>query len=146
MQLAVHKEIWCHFDPEWPQPAAAWRRASVPSQRLRSGLSGESTTEHPWSGTRLWPFSFAEKEFPQRRKVVKQVKYLLEGKKSTIHVDRHMGRLRRRVHELHAYGSLNSFYGAFLPGLLWSIILICLVQGPYLVYLWILPWGCTCIS
>ena len=76
---------------------------------MRSGLSGESTTEHQWSGTRLWPCSFAEKEFLQRWKVVKQVRYLLEGKKSTIHVDRHMGRLRRRVPELHTCGSLNPF-------------------------------------
>lgn len=27
-----------------------------------------------------WPFNFAEQEFPQRQKVVKQVKYALGGK------------------------------------------------------------------
>ena len=32
--------------------------------------------------TRPWPFSFAGKEFPQRWKVVKQAKYLLEGKRA----------------------------------------------------------------
>ena len=47
-----------------------------------------------WPVTRPWPYGFAEKEFPQRQKVVKQVKYLLGGKKSTVHVDRHTGRLR----------------------------------------------------
>ena len=39
-------------------------------------------------------------------------------------------------------GSLNYFYGAFLLGFLWSIIFICLVQSPYLVYLRILPYVC----
>ena len=41
--------------------------------------------------------ALAEKEFPQRRKVVKQVKYLLGKKRSAVHVDRHMGGLRDRV-------------------------------------------------
>ena len=35
-------------------------------------------------------------------------------------------------------GSLNYFYGAFLPGFLWPIILTCLVNSPYLVYFRIL--------
>ena len=39
-------------------------------------------------------------------------------------------------------GSLNHFHGAFLPGFLWPIILLCLVLSPYLVYLRILP--CVC--
>ena len=30
-------------------------------------------------------------------------------------------------------GSLNHLYGAFLPGFLWPIILLCLVLSPYLV-------------
>ena len=41
--------------------------------------------------------------------------------------------------ELRPRGSLNHFYGAFLLGFLWPIILICLVQSPYSVYLRILP-------
>ena len=36
-------------------------------------------------------------------------------------------------------GSLNHLHGAFLPGFLWPIILICLVLSPYLVHLRILP-------
>ena len=35
--------------------------------------------------------------------------------------------------------SLNHLYGAFLPGFLWLIILLCLVLSPYLVYLRVLP-------
>ena len=39
-------------------------------------------------------------------------------------------------------GSLNYFYGTFLPGFLWPVILICLVHCPYVVYLRILPRVC----
>ena len=74
----------CGLDLGWPQPAAAWSTVSVPGQWLRSGPGSESTKSQPpdqRSATRPWPYSFAEKEFPQRRKVVKRVKYLLGGKK-----------------------------------------------------------------
>ena len=54
-------------------------------------------------------------------------------KKSIARVDRHMGRLR--VSESNPHGKLNYFYGSFLLIFLWSVILICLVQSPYLVYL-----------
>ena len=40
---------------------------------------------------------------------------------------------------LHSGGSFKHLHGAFLLGFLWSIILICLVQSPYLVYQRILP-------
>ena len=50
--------------------------------------------------------------------------------------DKHKGRLR--VFQNHS--SLNDFYGTFLPGFLWPIILIYLVLNPYLVYLRILPY------
>ena len=46
-------------------------------------------------------------------------------------VARHMGRLRWKVPESHCHGSLNYFYGAFLPGFLRSVVLICLVLSPY---------------
>ena len=36
-------------------------------------------------------------------------------------------------------GSLNHFYGVFLPGFLWLIILVCLAHSPYFLYLRILP-------
>ena len=56
-----------------------------------------------------------------------------------------MGRLRERerVPESHPGGSLNYFYGAFLLGFLWPIILVCLVHSPYLVYLRIITCVCT---
>ena len=41
-------------------------------------------------------------------------------------------------------GSLNHFYGAFLPGFLWPIILLCLVLSLYLVYLRVFP-VCACV-
>ena len=47
-------------------------------------------------------------------------------------------RERERVTGLHPHGSLIYFSGAFLPGSLWLIILICLVHSSYLVYLRIL--------
>ena len=56
-------------------------------------------------------------------------------------MDRYMNGLRER--ELHPCGNLNHSYRTFLPGFLWRIILICLVQSPYLVQLRILP--CVCM-
>ena len=82
----------------WPWPAAAWSRASVLSQKLRSGHineSIESSQLDQWSVTRLWTFSCAE-EFPQRQKTMKQVQYLLGGK-MTVCIDRPTGGLRERV-------------------------------------------------
>ena len=50
-------------------------------------------------------------------------------------VHRHAGGLRDRV----APGrSLNHFYGAFLLGFLWSIISVCVVLSPFVVYIRIL--------
>ena len=72
---------------------------------------------------------------------MKQV--FIRRKKSTVRVDRQMGRLRGKVSEFHPHSGLNFIYGAFLPGFLWPIILICLVHSPYLVYLRIIP--CVCI-
>ena len=69
-----------HIDLRWPQPAMAWSRAWVPSQRLGLAHSGESTRSYPldhWSVTRTLALWLSRKEFPQRWKVVKQVKYLL---------------------------------------------------------------------
>ena len=46
--------------------------------------------------------------------------------------------------ELRPRGSLNHLYGAFLPGFLWPIILLCLVLSSYLVYLRV-PL-CVCVN
>ena len=89
--------------------------------------------------TRVLVLGLCRKEFPQRQKVVKQVKYLLKGKTSTARVHGRMGGFRERVAELCSHGSWHYFYGAFLPVFLWPIILICLVHDPYLVSLRIPP-------
>ena len=72
-------------------------------------------------------------------------KMFIKRKKSAVGVDRHTGRLRDSpcVAKLHPRGRLNCFYGAFLLGFLWPVILICLVHTPYLVYLRISPCVCT---
>ena len=79
----------------------------------------------------LWLY---RKEFPQRQKTVKQVKYLLRGKEYNMCGYRHSGRLRRRI-----FASLNQLRGALLPGFPWPIILICLVHSLYLLHLRTLP-------
>ena len=60
----------------------------------------------------------------------------VKRKKSTVRVDRH-GLTQGDS------SSLIHFYGIFLQGFLWLIILICLVLTLYLVYLMILPCVCT---
>ena len=79
-----------------------------------------------------WLLDFAEEEFSQRQKVVKQVfirrkKYKTQGQTQ-----------RKRVFQ--NCSSLNDFYGTFLPGFLWPIIFIYLAANPHLVYLRILPY------
>ena len=69
-------------------------------------------------------------------------KVFIRRKKSTVRVDRQMGRLRGKVSEFHPHSCFNYFYGAFLPRFLWPNVLICLVHSPYLVYLRILPRVC----
>ena len=121
---------------------------------LKQGLGSQAETEarswewkhkilalDQWSVARALVLQLCRKEFSWRWKVVKQV--FIGRKKSTVHIDRHMGILRDRVTESHPRGNLNSFYGTFLLGFLWPIILICLVRSSYLVYLRIFP--CVCM-
>ena len=73
----------CCPDLGWPWPTTAWSGAWVPSQRLRSDHGGESSRSSPldqWSVTRALTLWLCRKEFPQRQKVVKQVKYSFGGK------------------------------------------------------------------
>ena len=65
---------------------------------------------------------------------MKQTKCLLGGK-GYVWIDTQVGSERQSC----PYSSLNNLYGAFLPGFLWSIILLCLVLSQYLVYLRALP-------
>ena len=53
-------------------------------------------------------------------------KAFISRNKNTLGVDRRTSGLR----ELYNHGILNHLYGAFLPGFLWPIILLCLVLNP----------------
>ena len=65
---------------------------------------------------------------------MKQV--FIRRKKNTVSVDGHMGGFGG---ESRPSGSLNHFYGIFFHlGVLWLIILICLVENPYQEYFRIL--------
>ena len=78
-------------------------------------------------GLALW---LCKKDSPQRWKGVKQIKCLLGGKEYYAY--------GYTVPQTQSCSLVNHFYGTFLPGFLWSVILICLVLSPYLVYLCIL--------
>ena len=93
-------------DLGWPQPVLVWSRAWVPSQTearswwwKRQILSTWSMVSDKSPGLRL-----CRKEFPQRRKAVKQS---IKRKKNTVCVDRHVGRFRGRVPELRPCSGLN---------------------------------------
>ena len=72
------------YDLRWPQPAVTCRGASVLQPETEAG---SQQWEHQILAT--WPavsdkalvLWFWGKEFPQRQKVMKQVKYLLGGKR-----------------------------------------------------------------
>ena len=67
---------------------------------------------------------------------MKQVKCLLGGRRvQYVWIDARAGSER----ESRPRGCLNHFYGAFLPGFLWPVVLLCLVLSPYLVELRVLP-------
>ena len=128
----------------WAWPATAWSRGWVPSPWLRwvAVVKASDPTLDQWSVTRALALQLCRKELPQWRKVVKQV--FSKRRKSTVYVERHRGRLRGRVPESHICGSLSYFYGVFLLGFLWPIILIFLDHSPYLVYLRILQSSDVC--
>ena len=81
----------------------------------------------------LW---LCRKEFPQRRKTVKQV-FIRRGKKSTVRVDKtHAWAQRQTVAPL--WCDLNHVSGALPPGFLWPVVLFCLVLRSYLICLEVL--------
>ena len=136
--MSNYADLW------WPPPAKAWSRAWIPNQRL--GWFVEVRAPGPsiwWSVTKALALRLCRKEFPQRQKVVKQVRYLLGGKEYNKYGETH-GQTQRGVPILCTHGSLDCLHGAFLPVFLWPIILVCLVYSPYLVYLRILP--CMCMD
>ena len=141
--------------PSSTLPFAVWYWSWVAStcSSLKQGFGSRPETE---VGLQRWEYRnlatrpavsdkplalrLCRKEFPQRWKVVKQVKYLLGGKRvQYVWIDTREDSER----ESWACGILNHLHGAFLLGFLWPVILICLVQSLYLVYLRILP--CVCM-
>jgi len=58
-------------------------------------------------------------------------KVFVKRKKSMIHGDKHMDRLRGKIPELSPRGSLNNYVGEFFLIFLWPIILICLVHSSF---------------
>ena len=94
----------CCFDLRWPWAATAWGCSWVPRQILRLSHGGESTRSQlleQWSVTRVLALWLCRKEFPQRQKVMKQVKCLLGGNNGTVYVARHTDGLRDIVVESH---------------------------------------------
>ena len=90
-----------------------------------AGLHGESTRSYPLDRALL---TF-QKRIPTKTESNETSIEFTKRKKSTINVDRHTGRLKGRVPELCPHGNLNYFYGVFLPGFLWPVIIICLEGG-----------------
>ena len=81
--------------------------------------------------------SALQKRISTKTESNKASRVFIKRKKSTVEI--HTGGLgRERVTESCPHGSLNYFYGTFLPGSLWSILSNCLVHSPCLVYLRIL--------
>ena len=119
----------------------AWSRAWVPSQRVRQ----LRWRKHQILATRLvvsdkGPVPSAlQKIISTKMESSEANKVFVKRKKSPVCMDRHTGRLRGTVPELHPCGILNHLYETFLLVFLWPVILICLVHSPYLVYLRILP-------
>ena len=60
--------------------------------------------------------SAMQKRIPTKMESSEASTVFIKEEKSTVCVDRHMGRLRGRVPELRTCGSLKYFYEVFLPG------------------------------
>ena len=88
--------------------------------------------------------STLQKRFSTKRGSSEASEVFIKRKKSTVCVDRHMGRLRGRLPDLLSCTlSLNYFYGTFLPVSFGQSFWFFLAHSPYLVYLRILPCVCT---
>ena len=111
-------------DLRWP--AATWSRISIPGQRgwdqaavVRVLNPGCSTTRDRWPVTRPSCVSCVEMNFYIEMESSEASKVFIRKKKSTVHVG------RQGLREWRPCASLNYFYGAFLLGFLWPIILLC---------------------
>ena len=128
-----------------PWPAVPfWSKASVPQPEIEVSSQKwehQILAVRPVVNDKALALRLCRKRIPTKTKS-SETKYLSRGRKkkeSTVCADRHTGELRERVAESSPHGSWNYCYAAFLLGFLWAIILICLVQSPYLVYPRIFP-------
>ena len=134
-----------------------WSLVALACIGLKQGLGSHAETEvrsQKWEHqilvtgpTRVLAFQLCRKEFPQRWKVVKKSKIFITRKKSTVHVDIHTGGQTHKWVQRELM-SLPLWWPELLlwdisSTFSWPIILTCLVQSPYLVYLRILPCVCT---
>ena len=115
-----------HPDLGWPWPAPAWNLAG--SQQWKQQVLATRQVA-------LQKIIYTKRESSEASKALegKRLQYLWIDYGQTVHEH------TLRLPELHLHSSLNHLYGAFLPGFLWPIILICLVHTPCLVYLRIFP-------
>ena len=73
------RRISYHSDLRWPQPAMTWSGAWVPSWGLKLGCGGwkyQILATRPMVSDKRPGLQLRRTEFPQRKRVVKQVKYL----------------------------------------------------------------------
>lgn len=82
-------------------------------QRLRPGWDSESSKSWPLDWGSVSRDLVLHKRIPTKSECSKMSKVFIWRKKSTIHVDRHIGELRRRekVPDSHPWVRLNYFYG-----------------------------------
>ena len=110
-----------------------WLEQGLSSQTSRGGENTRFQSLEQWWVTRALALQLCRKEFPQRQKVTKQVKYVLKG----IHVDRHTGRLRERPWVAPSRHFRSLTWG-ISPGFTLAI-LMCPIHSSYVVYLRTLP-------
>ena len=111
-----------------------------PGQRLRLGHSSDRIlATKPVVSNKALGFQLCIKRIPTEMESSETNKVLIRRKKRVQYIWTDTQTDSERVPESCPHGSLNHFYGAFLLVFLWWIILTCLVQSTYLIYLMVLP-------
>lgn len=130
LYISIYKYVWFQVasacsalkqgSGSWPEIEIGWWHWDS----LNPGHLDQRSVARPLA---LW---FCRKEFPQRWNVsIRRKKYKYVWIDTWAH----------SRGELCPWGNLNHLRGVFLPGFLWPVVLICLVQSPHLVCLRILP-------
>ena len=134
--MATHSSILAWKIPETEEPG---RLQSMGLQRV-GHFWATNTHRPPVVSDKALAHWLCTNEFPQRQKVVKQVKCLLGGKRVRVNRLTWAGLER----EFRSCCGLNDLFRTSLPGFLRPIILVCLVVSLYLVYLGSSP-VCACL-